>query len=148
MREAMARVTLAFVGLVSSALALAPSGPGPFKLGTFEREGRTLVGLVREDGKVIDVVAANAALEPRRRGWKKLAPPADLKDLIARYHDGWKERLTMLAGESGLPASSVLELASLKIRPPIPAPETMLNAAVNYTEHGNEMQRAAAPSAS
>jgi 2-keto-4-pentenoate hydratase/2-oxohepta-3-ene-1,7-dioic acid hydratase in catechol pathway len=35
----------------------------------------------------------------------------------------------------------VHELQSLKLRPPIPDPENILNAAVNYTEHATEMAR-------
>jgi 2-keto-4-pentenoate hydratase/2-oxohepta-3-ene-1,7-dioic acid hydratase in catechol pathway len=119
------------------ALALAAT---PFKLGTFERQGRTLLGLVLEDRRVIDIAAANAAMEKQHPDWKKLAAPADMKELIARYDEGWKERLHALAQEGARTATH--DLASLKIRPPISSPETMLNAAVNYAEHGNEVQRA------
>jgi 2-keto-4-pentenoate hydratase/2-oxohepta-3-ene-1,7-dioic acid hydratase in catechol pathway len=48
-----------------------------------------------------------------------------------------------------VPAASH-DLAALKIRPPLSNPETMLNAAINYVEHGTEIQRTAptpAPSA-
>src|SRR5262245_29625050 len=54
------------VVLLSSTLLLRPvaaAGPGeapPFKLGTFEAQDRTFVGLVRADGAVVDVAAALA----------------------------------------------------------------------------------------
>jgi len=126
------------LGLVSWALAAAPA---PFKLGTFERQGRVLLGLVLEDRRVIDIAAANAALQKKHPEWKTLAAPADMKELIARYDQGWRQRLQALAQEG---AGAAADLASLKVRPPITDPETMLNAAVNYVEHGNEIQRGAA----
>jgi 2-keto-4-pentenoate hydratase/2-oxohepta-3-ene-1,7-dioic acid hydratase in catechol pathway len=68
-----------------------------------------------------------------------------MRDLIARY-DHWKERLRGFAAEPAPAGPHVHALATLKVQPPIPNPETMLNAAVNYTEHDAEMQaRVTAP---
>lgn len=122
--------------------------PSPFKLGTFEHHGRTFVGLVRADQAVVDVAAASAALEKSHPAWPKLKPPADMKDLIARYErDGLRERLHAMAAElAAARAPYIHELKAVRIRPPIVYPETMLNAAVNYTEHDAEMAgRPAAP---
>jgi len=120
----------------------------PFRLGTFELQGRTFVGQVREDQAVIDIAAANAALEKSHPAWPKVNLPADMKDLIARYEAGGiKVRLHAISRElAAARGPYVHEMKALKIRPPIVYPETMLNAAVNYTEHDAEMAgRAAAP---
>jgi 2-keto-4-pentenoate hydratase/2-oxohepta-3-ene-1,7-dioic acid hydratase in catechol pathway len=143
----MQRTSLVPIALFSSVLLANATGADdtretpPFKLGTFEHQGRTLLGLVLADQKVIDVAAANAALEKRHPTWPKLKPPSDMKDLIARYEtDGFKERLHTLAREADAPGGPfILERKALKVRPPIPNPETMLNAAVNYTEHEAEL---------
>src|SRR6266496_4844685 len=120
----------------------------PFRLGTFEHQGRTFVGQVRGDQAVIDIAAANAALEKSHPAWPKVKPPADMKDLIARYETGGlKARLHAISRETGAArAPYVHEMKAVRIRPPILYPETMLNAAVNYTEHDAEMAgRPAAP---
>src|SRR5262245_52738098 len=133
------------VVLLSSALLApsavpAPSETPPFKLGTFERQGRTFVGLVRPDGAVVDVAAALAAREKSRPGGTRVEPPSSMRDLITRY-DALAEPLRALAAEpASARAAYVHARETLKVRPPVPDPETMLNAAVNYTEHGNEMQ--------
>ena len=139
------------VALLTWACAVGPAGADeakatPFKLGTFKYRGRTLLGLVLDAGPVIDIAAANASLEERHPGWPKRRPPGDMKDLIARYEtDGLKERLHAMAEERAAPGDAY-ELRALRVRPPILYPETMLNAAVNYTEHDAEMTgRAAAP---
>jgi 2-keto-4-pentenoate hydratase/2-oxohepta-3-ene-1,7-dioic acid hydratase in catechol pathway/putative intracellular protease/amidase len=131
-----------------SVVLLAPTAgtddaPGtvPFRLGTFEHQGRVFVGLVRGDQAVVDIAAASAALEKSHPAWPKLRPPADMKELIARYEaDGVKERLHAISRELATArAPYVHERSAVKVRPPILYPETMLNAAVNYTEHNAEM---------
>jgi 2-keto-4-pentenoate hydratase/2-oxohepta-3-ene-1,7-dioic acid hydratase in catechol pathway len=151
----MRRPPLVPIALIASALLASPTGADdtreapPFKLGTFEHQEQTLLGLVLADHTVIDIAAANAALEKSHPTWPKLKPPSDMKDLIARYEtDGLKERLHALARERAAAGGpSVHDRKALKVRPPIPNPETMLNAAVNYTEHEAEMagRPAAAP---
>jgi 2-keto-4-pentenoate hydratase/2-oxohepta-3-ene-1,7-dioic acid hydratase in catechol pathway len=111
--------------LLASALATAP-----YKLGTFEAKGRSFVGLVRSDQTVSEIVGVS-----------------DMRDLINRY-DQLKESLSALAAEGTPRGPRSHALATLKVRPPIPNPETMLNAAVNYTEHDAEMRgRPAEPAA-
>lgn len=46
----------------------------PFKVGTFEAEGRVFVGAVVGDAKVIDLVKANEALQQRRFGGRYNSP--------------------------------------------------------------------------
>ena len=100
----MQRTSLVPIALFSSVLLASATAADdtcdtpPFKLGTFEHQGRTLLGLVLGDQTVIDVAAANAVLEEGHPTWPKLKPPSDMKDLIARYEtDGLKERLHALA---------------------------------------------------
>jgi 2-keto-4-pentenoate hydratase/2-oxohepta-3-ene-1,7-dioic acid hydratase in catechol pathway len=65
-----------------------------------------------------------------------------MKDLITRYDAGVRDRITavvkMASSATARPAY-VYELSTLKTMPPIMYPMTMLNAAVNYREHGAEM---------
>jgi 2-keto-4-pentenoate hydratase/2-oxohepta-3-ene-1,7-dioic acid hydratase in catechol pathway len=115
-----------------------------FKLGTFERSGRPMLGLVLNDALVVDIQAANTSLEQLNRTQKRIAMPATMKELIERYEGELGERLRLLAREAAARTSRpnyVHELASLKLRPPVPDPENILNAAVNYTEHATEMAR-------
>jgi 2-keto-4-pentenoate hydratase/2-oxohepta-3-ene-1,7-dioic acid hydratase in catechol pathway len=131
---------LLLIAMLSSLLVGHSAGaeetkPPLFRLGTFEHQGRTLVGLVRSDETVIDVAAALAA----HPSGKPMKAPSDMRDLIARY-DELKERLHAIAKDPAPPKAAVLARAAVKVRPPVLDPVTMLNAAVNYTEHGNEMQ--------
>ncbi|HET7294646.1 MAG TPA: fumarylacetoacetate hydrolase family protein [Vicinamibacteria bacterium] len=115
---------------VSLAVLASSLASVPFKLGTFEAQGKTFVGLVRADQAVVEVAGV-----------------ADMRDLIARY-DELRAALNALAQEPRPSGARVHALKAVKLRPPIPNPETMLNAAVNYTEHEAEMQgrpAAAAP---
>src|SRR5260221_13645846 len=73
---------------VALAGAEEPKAALPFKLGTFAHQGRTFVGLVRAGQAVIDIAAGSAALEKGHPAWPKVKPPADMKDLIARYETG------------------------------------------------------------
>ena len=110
----------------------------PFKLGTFERQGRPFVGVVLRDTVVIDLAAAHAAVQPA----STLAAPADMKDVINRYDTGLRTRIQEIvrsvnAAGAARPAY-VYDLPALKILPPI-IPTVMLNVAVNYREHDIEM---------
>jgi 2-keto-4-pentenoate hydratase/2-oxohepta-3-ene-1,7-dioic acid hydratase in catechol pathway len=113
----------------------------PFKLGTFEQNGRTFVGVVVKDSAVIDLAEASAALKSPAA---KVPMPADMKDLIARYDNGVRARIgeiltnTKQLEAAGKPAF-VHPLKSVKTLPPIMYPTTMLNVAVNYRAHAAEM---------
>ena len=113
--------------------------PVPFKLGTFERNGKRFVGVVLTDSHVIDLSAADAALG----GAGRLGPIADMKDAITRYDSRLRARILAIVDHmlrNPPPGPSwVVELASVKTLPPILYPTTMLNVAVNYREHGREM---------
>ena len=59
MRFALAGLAAA---LVTAAAVVAQPAPTPFKLGTFERQGRAFVGIVLRDTVVIDLAAAHTAI--------------------------------------------------------------------------------------
>jgi 2-keto-4-pentenoate hydratase/2-oxohepta-3-ene-1,7-dioic acid hydratase in catechol pathway len=123
---------------VTAAAAAADEGGTPFKLGTFAVHGRELVGLVLQDKRVLDIAAANKAFERRHPKAAKIAAPADMKELIARYERDLGPRLRELAAAnvSAQPgsASYVYALEALEIRPPV-RPAVILNAGANYPAH-------------
>jgi 2-keto-4-pentenoate hydratase/2-oxohepta-3-ene-1,7-dioic acid hydratase in catechol pathway len=111
----------------------------PFKLGTFERNGRPFVGIVLRDTLVIDFAAAHAAI---RTGNTTISAPTDMKDLIARYDQGIRGRIQEIvaaAGAAGAQTAYAYQLTALKTLPPIMYPMTMVNVALNYREHATEM---------
>src|SRR5688572_1727176 len=139
----MRRLTLGLLTsfIVAGALATAQA-PMPYKLGTFERAGRTFVGIVLRESLVIDLPTAHAAI---RTPASTVAAPADMKDLIVRYDSGLRARSVDIvrsveAAGASRPAYAY-ELRAVKVLPPIMYPTTMLNVAVNYREHDLEMAR-------
>lgn len=144
---------LAVVAVCAYALAAAQGGTSgapvvsggivertPFKLGTFERQGKPFLGIVLRETAVIDFAAAHAAI---RNPASTIAAPADMKDLIARYGSGVRQRIVEIVAAvqragTARPAY-VYELNVVKTLPPIMYPSTMLNVAVNYREHDIEM---------
>src|SRR5688500_6567766 len=142
----MKRLIFAVAIAAATAGTLVAQAPAPFKLGTFQRDNRTFVGIVR-NSSVIDLAAADAAISRRT-----VATPTDMRDVIARYDTGLRARIYAImkaaALASGARPAYVHDLGALKVLPPI-MPGTILNAAVNYRAHGEEMARrdsaAAAP---
>jgi 2-keto-4-pentenoate hydratase/2-oxohepta-3-ene-1,7-dioic acid hydratase in catechol pathway len=135
------------VVVVATAVVAGVNAPGqgvatPFKVGTFERQGRPFVGIVLRESVAIDFAAAHASIQT---GASTLQPPADMKDLIARYDNGLRARILEIVRAVGDPSAAsrpayVHDLGALKILPPV-IPTTMLNVAVNYREHDIEMAR-------
>jgi 2-keto-4-pentenoate hydratase/2-oxohepta-3-ene-1,7-dioic acid hydratase in catechol pathway len=146
----MSRTMQAITALVVCAAATTVFGQNamPFKLGTFDLNGRTFVGVVLKDSAVIDLAAASAALKTPA----KVAMPADMKDLIARYDDGVRARIGEILANAkqwevgGRPAF-LHPLKAVRTLPPIMYPTTMLNVAVNYRAHAAEMAGGAATQA-
>lgn len=139
------RVRLAF-GILLTLLCVTSPAPAaePFKLGTFEHDGREFVGVVVRDRFVIDLAAANASLERRRPLWVKLPMPTDMKELIGWYDIGLRTRVhdivDAVAGslESAARPGYVHEVKDLYIFPPV-RPTLLLATGLNYREHMNEM---------
>jgi 2-keto-4-pentenoate hydratase/2-oxohepta-3-ene-1,7-dioic acid hydratase in catechol pathway len=137
----MKRVTVMLLlgyGIVSVLLVQAQTVT-PFKLGTFQIQARTFVGIVLRDSVVVDFAAASRAITPA----SNVVLPTDMKDLIARYDSGLRDRIVQVVrsvnARTGARPAYVYDLTALKTMPPIMYPTTMLNVAVNYTEHGAEM---------
>ena len=129
----MRRTLLVAIASACSVVVIQAQAPTPFKLGTFERQGKPFVGIVVGPTTVIEFAAAT-----------------DMKNLITRYTE-LRPRIvdtmaTVARAGANRPAY-VYDLASVKTLPPIMYPTTMLNVAVNYREHDVEMSqvREAAP---
>jgi 2-keto-4-pentenoate hydratase/2-oxohepta-3-ene-1,7-dioic acid hydratase in catechol pathway len=155
--------TLWTAGALALGIAFAACGPGadaqsggrpvPYKLGTFERNNQPFVGLVLRDTQVVDIAQANVAWEGRNASAPKMTAPGDMKQLIAGYDTGWKDRLAAIASAeaaaSSAPAYSYA-MDALRILPPV-MPSLLLNAGGNYAEHSQgiaeQQQRAAGAAA-
>ena len=135
----MTRISIISVATVALAAMAAAQPATRFSLGTFERDGKAFVGLVVGDEVVADIARAWASAG----SGADVPAPTDMKDLIARYDVGVRARLAAIAaavsGGAGGRPGYVMPLASVKALPPITYPTTMLNAAVNYREHAQEM---------
>lgn len=122
----------------------AVSSAEPFKLGTFDLGGEPRIGVVLRDTLVVDLVAANRALE-RDPSYPPIPIPPTMVDLIGRYEYGMKTRLyeivNHLAGGNRLAGAArpawVHEVKSVDVLAPL-MPGKMLNAAVNFYTHVGE----------
>ncbi|MGE0363700.1 MAG: fumarylacetoacetate hydrolase family protein [Vicinamibacterales bacterium] len=116
----------------------------PFKLGTFEIDGEPRIGIVLQDKIIVDLAAANRALE-RDLAYPKLAIPETMRELIGQYEYGMKYRLyeivTDVVRNKRIAASPrpayIKDLAQVRTLPPL-MPGKMLNAAVNFYTHVGE----------
>src|SRR5262245_3665554 len=96
-----------FVLACSQVGVAAAAGTTPFKLGTFEKEGRRFVGVVVRDTQVVDLAAANGGR------------PRDMKELIAQYDQGLRQKILELVAataQSGA-AAHVHALKDLEVLP-------------------------------
>jgi 2-keto-4-pentenoate hydratase/2-oxohepta-3-ene-1,7-dioic acid hydratase in catechol pathway len=116
----------------------------PFKLGTFEIAGEPRIGIVLRDTLVVELAAANRALE-RDPSYPPIPMPAAMVDLIGRYEYGMKTRLYEIVNHlargnrltgAGRP-SWVHDVKSVDVLAPL-MPGKMLNAAVNFYTHVGE----------
>src|SRR5690242_13452174 len=90
-RSVMKRTILTVLAACGLASAFAGAqAPMPYKLGTFQRQGVTFVGVVIRDTQVINLQVANASVTTGQR----ITAPTDMKDLIARYDTGVRQRIT------------------------------------------------------
>lgn len=122
--------------------AASPTSAEPFKLGTFEINGDRHVGIVLRDSLVVELNAANRALE-RSPSYPSLPMPADMLELISRYEYGVKYRLyeivTDLVSNNRLAAGRrpayVHEVKNIRTMAPILHPGKILNAGGNFYTH-------------
>jgi len=116
----------------------------PFKVGTFEIDGQPTVGIVLRDSLVLELEAANAALERTGR-YASVPMPDDMLGLIERYEYGMQPRLYEIVNfvvDAGMLGSDqpawVHGVDSVRTLPPIMYPGKILNAAVNFYSHVEE----------
>ena len=116
----------------------------PFKVGTFEIDGAPEVGIVLRDRLVVELDAANLALE-QDAAYPKVPLPADMLELISRYDYGLKRRLYEIVnhlvakGQLGKQRPRyVHDVGDVRTMPPIMYPGKILNAAVNFYSHVEE----------
>ena len=133
------------ISMLGHAQSGATTSAMPFKLGTFEIGGRPTLGIVLRDELIVDLAAANAALE-LDPSYPKLPVPADMLELIGRYEYGMKIRLYEIVNDlvaadrldgNARPAY-IHEVGDVTTLPPIMYPGKVLNAAVNFYSHVNE----------
>ena len=122
------------LALAAAATAAHAQTVTPFKLGTFDRGGRTFLGLVLDDSRVLDIAQANAAFQKSHPKAVKMAMPSEMTGLIERYDNGVGDRLRAIANAAGKGASYEYAVGRLKILPPV-RPQVMLNAGANYPAH-------------
>ncbi|MCC7123772.1 MAG: fumarylacetoacetate hydrolase family protein [Acidobacteria bacterium] len=140
---------LAFVAAMSPGLAWAQGDPAvastqPFKLGTFDIDGDTRIGIVLDDKLVVDLNAANRALE-RDPAYPALPMPENMVELIGRYDYGMKTRLYEIVNDiaankrvSATPRPRYIRnVSDVDTLAPL-MPGKMMNAAVNFYSHVGE----------
>ena len=140
----IALAAFASPALVSAQTAM--SSTEPFKLGTFEiaGQGDSRIGIVLRDELVVELNAANRALEGGP-DYPAIPMPADMRELISRYEYGLKYRLyeivnsvvndNRLTGQNR--ADFVHDVDDIRTLAPL-VPGKMLNAAVNFYSHVEE----------
>ncbi len=118
----------------------------PFKVGTFVIDNAPTVGLVmRDDQLIVDIAAANQALELMPQ-YSQVSMPEDMLGLIAQYEYGLKYRIyevvNWLVDENLLSGSNrpsyVHPVNSVDTMAPIQYPSKLMNAAVNFYTHACE----------
>ncbi len=142
------RLTLGFILALAvplSVLAQANESVEPFKVGTFAVDNTPFVGLVvRDDSLIVDIRAANRALQLQSR-YSELNIPDNMLAFIEQYEYGLKfwvyELMNWLVAEelleSDLPAY-VIPVEDVDILAPIQYPSKIMNAAVNFYTHACE----------
>ena len=145
----MRTVIVAGLALALATPLAAQQGPTaasaePFKLGTFEIDGTARIGIVLQDKIIIDLHAANRALE-RNPAYPSIQMPDEMRELIGQYEYGLKFRLyeivTDIVRNNRLTAKPrpayIHDLAQVRTLAPL-MPRKILNAAVNFYSHVGE----------
>jgi len=116
----------------------------PFKVGTFEINGAPTVGIVLRDRLIVELDAANRALE-RDSSYPQIPLPADMLELISRYDYGLRRRLYEIVNHLAANENRgdnrpeyVHDVGDVRTLPPIMYPGKILNAAVNFYSHVQE----------
>ena len=138
--------TLAIFSSPQDVSAQAMESVEPFKVGTFAINDVPTVGLVvRDDQLIVDLAAANRAMELGQQ-YARIAIPGDMLGLIEQYEYGLKYRVyeivnwmvenNQLSGRNR--PAYVHPVESVDIMAPIQYPSKLMNAAVNFYTHACE----------
>ena len=131
---------------VASVFAQDMESVEPFKVGTFAINDVPTVGLVvRDDSLIVELEAANRAMELRPQ-YAKMAMPEDILGLIEQYEYGLKYRVyevvNWMVAEGLLESRNLPDyvhpVADVDIMAPIQYPSKVMNAAVNFYTHACE----------
>ena len=134
-----------FVALMGASPVLAQGNAAPsepFKLGTFQIDAGSQVGIVLQDRYVIELDRANEALQVNP-DYARVSIPADMLGLIGQYEYGLKYRTYEIVtdavthdrlGGQRRPAY-IHDVDDLRILAPILYPGKILNAAGNFYSH-------------
>jgi len=146
---ATALLAFAMAGPIARGAAVSDKPETPFKLATFETQGKIRVGLVLGP-RIVDLAGANAYLVQKAKV-PAVKLPGEMRELIEQY-DTVSPRLYQIAnylkGESGTQGLAfAFDVAKVSIKAPIKYPWNLLNIAANYKAHAEGMGAAqAAPS--
>jgi 2-keto-4-pentenoate hydratase/2-oxohepta-3-ene-1,7-dioic acid hydratase in catechol pathway len=138
--------TVTVAGLKGQRTALSNKPDTPFKLATFEAQGRVRIGLT-SGNRLVDIQAANTYVA-QKAGLPALSMPADMVKLIEEYARV-SPRLYQIANYlktdtvESLPFAFDVEKVTFK--PPIVYPSNFLNIAANYRAHAEGMGAGSAP---
>lgn len=130
----------------STAFAQAMESVEPFNVGTFAINDVPTVGLVvRDDTLIVDLAAANRAMELRPQ-YSRISMPEDMLGLIEQYEYGLKYRIyevvNWLVAEDLLGGANrpnyVHPVSAVDLLAPIQYPSKLMNAAVNFYSHACE----------
>src|SRR6201997_3989562 len=83
MRRSPVALSLIFSALLAGASLVSDKPDTPFKLATFEAQGKTRVGMALGD-RILDLNGANAYVE-KRAGLPAIKLPAEMRGLIEQY---------------------------------------------------------------
>ena len=137
---------LALVLSASNLFAQASESIEPFKVGTFATDDTPFVGLVvRDDSLIVDLVAANRAMQLQPQ-YARLDMPNTMLGLIEQYEYGLKGRVYEVMNwlvEDGLLSGNnrpgyIHDVVAVDILAPIQYPSKVMNAAVNFYTHACE----------
>jgi 2-keto-4-pentenoate hydratase/2-oxohepta-3-ene-1,7-dioic acid hydratase in catechol pathway len=137
---ATATLALAVVVVQAQRLTLSNRPDTPFKLATFEAQGRVRIGLT-SGNRLVDIQAANTYVAQKAR-LPAVTMPGDMIRLIEEY-DRVSPRLYQIANHLKSDKVEALafayDLDKVAFKPPIIYPSNFLNIAANYRAHAEGM---------
>lgn len=138
---AAATLSMAMFGFLARGATVSDKPDTPFKLATFEAQGKLRIGEVF-GSRVVDIAAANAYLVQKAHV-PAVRLPNEMRELIEQYGTA-APRLYQIAnylkGESGTQGLTfAFDVTKVSIKAPIKYPWNLLNIAANYKAHAEGM---------